>query len=337
MTRIFSISFEECRFQRERSWWPSSLVAAVAGCVPAREAFSASSTSTKRICTSSLDGSATLIVNASIPALVALRGIDLDLNPATRPDLDRIRAAYQSPVDRGDAGEPAVAPRRPALRAGAAERARTSSKLSEAPPFSWSRYRAHRQRTGITCSSRRSARRRCGRARCRTSAGTGRSSSRSGCTCRAGSSGTTRAISRPIKPTETARGNILGVGAAPRRSSRGRAARHHGRDGQPVDPASHAVAVCRRLRRRGRGARAPHLVHDAEGWRRSGRLDLRPPDVSRLATQDCARATRSSLPRRSSTHSSPTVRRARSPATARACARRCCSPRRPASRGRPRR
>ena len=31
-----------------------------------------------------LDGSATLIVNASVPALVALRGIDLDLNPATR-------------------------------------------------------------------------------------------------------------------------------------------------------------------------------------------------------------------------------------------------------------
>ena len=31
-----------------------------------------------------LDGSATLVVNASVPALVALRGIDLDLTPATQ-------------------------------------------------------------------------------------------------------------------------------------------------------------------------------------------------------------------------------------------------------------
>lgn len=43
-----------------------------------------------------IDGSATLVVNASIAALVALRGLDLDPDPATRLDPARVRAAYQS-------------------------------------------------------------------------------------------------------------------------------------------------------------------------------------------------------------------------------------------------
>src|SRR5437762_2719433 len=44
-----------------------------------------------------LDGSATLNVNASVPALVALRGADL--NPAARArfDRERIRAFFQGP------------------------------------------------------------------------------------------------------------------------------------------------------------------------------------------------------------------------------------------------
>lgn len=47
--------------------------------------------------TLALDGSATLTINASIAALVALRGLDLD--PAAESvDRDRVRAAYQSPV-----------------------------------------------------------------------------------------------------------------------------------------------------------------------------------------------------------------------------------------------
>lgn len=44
-----------------------------------------------------LDGSATLTINASIPALVALRALDLDLS-SSRVDRDKIRAAYQSPI-----------------------------------------------------------------------------------------------------------------------------------------------------------------------------------------------------------------------------------------------
>ena len=86
----------------------------------------------------SLDGSATLIVNASIPALVALRGIDLDLNPAARLDLNRIRAAYQSPV----ADATRVSPWRRAGRRFVQVRLNVKDirKLSETLPFSWSRY-----------------------------------------------------------------------------------------------------------------------------------------------------------------------------------------------------
>ena len=45
----------------------------------------------------SLDGSATVYVNASLPALVALRGVDLDTSPATRFDRDQIAALFESP------------------------------------------------------------------------------------------------------------------------------------------------------------------------------------------------------------------------------------------------
>src|SRR5262249_3562995 len=46
-----------------------------------------------------LDGSATLVVNASIPALIALRGLPLDPNPRVRADdlRRRVREVYTSP------------------------------------------------------------------------------------------------------------------------------------------------------------------------------------------------------------------------------------------------
>src|SRR6266542_3506029 len=62
-----------------------------------------------------LDGTAILVVNASIPSLVALRGLDIDMLPGARIDRDRIRALYQSPVT-------------------------DVRRLHEVPPFSWSRY-----------------------------------------------------------------------------------------------------------------------------------------------------------------------------------------------------
>ena len=45
----------------------------------------------------SLDGSAVVDVNASIPALVVLRGADLDVTPTARLDRDTIRALYEGP------------------------------------------------------------------------------------------------------------------------------------------------------------------------------------------------------------------------------------------------
>ena len=44
-----------------------------------------------------LDGSATLNVNASVPALVALRGADLNPSPRARFERERIRAFYEGP------------------------------------------------------------------------------------------------------------------------------------------------------------------------------------------------------------------------------------------------
>ena len=44
-----------------------------------------------------LDGSATLNVNASVPALVALRGVELTPSPRARFDRERVRSFYQGP------------------------------------------------------------------------------------------------------------------------------------------------------------------------------------------------------------------------------------------------
>jgi hypothetical protein len=45
-----------------------------------------------------IDGSATLVVNASLPALAALRGLDVPTDPSQRLDADRIRALFETPV-----------------------------------------------------------------------------------------------------------------------------------------------------------------------------------------------------------------------------------------------
>ncbi len=87
-----------------------------------------------------LDGSATLVVNASIPALVALRGLELDPDPAHRVDVAKVRAAYESPF----AEITRVSP--PWRRSGrrfvqirlALKDIRT---LSGARPLAWSRYK----------------------------------------------------------------------------------------------------------------------------------------------------------------------------------------------------
>lgn len=88
--------------------------------------------------TIALDGSARLTVNASLAALEALRGIDLD--PAGGSvDRARVRAAFQSPVT-----EVTSVPR-PWRRHGRQFvqvniLVSDIRRLHEAPPFSWSRY-----------------------------------------------------------------------------------------------------------------------------------------------------------------------------------------------------
>lgn len=87
----------------------------------------------------SLDGSATLVVNSSLPALVALRGIDIDVAPLTRLDLNKVRALYQSPTTEVTRVSP------PWSRAGrrfVQIRMNVSDvrQLNEAAPLAWSRY-----------------------------------------------------------------------------------------------------------------------------------------------------------------------------------------------------
>jgi len=86
-----------------------------------------------------LDGTAILVVNASIPSLVALRGLDIDMLPGARIDRDRIRALYQSPVTNVTHVSP---PWRRAGRRFVQVRMDVTDvrRLHEVPPFSWSRY-----------------------------------------------------------------------------------------------------------------------------------------------------------------------------------------------------
>jgi len=87
----------------------------------------------------SLDGSATLYVNASVPALVALRGADLDPSPRAPLDRSRVRALFESRVTRVTR----VSTSRRAGRRFVHVRIDVSDvrRLSEARPFDWSSYR----------------------------------------------------------------------------------------------------------------------------------------------------------------------------------------------------
>jgi hypothetical protein len=86
-----------------------------------------------------LDGSATLVVNASVAALVALRGIDVDPSATTRLDVDKVRAAYESPaaeVTRVSGPWRRSGRRFVQIRLDVKD----VRKLSDAAAFSWSQY-----------------------------------------------------------------------------------------------------------------------------------------------------------------------------------------------------
>jgi hypothetical protein len=90
----------------------------------------------------SLDGSATITLSASIPALNALRGTSFDPSPNARTDRDAIRRYVASPVTRVIW----VRPSRRNNRRFVHVRLDVSDvrRLNEAPPFAWSTYQFKR-------------------------------------------------------------------------------------------------------------------------------------------------------------------------------------------------
>lgn len=91
----------------------------------------------------SLDGSASLTINASVAALAALRGLDVD--PQRTPvDRDRIRAAYESPVTTVTS-IPRSWHRRGREFVQINLQVDDVRRLHEAEPLSWSRYELFEQ------------------------------------------------------------------------------------------------------------------------------------------------------------------------------------------------
>ena len=85
-----------------------------------------------------LNGQATMVVNASIPALIALRGFKLDASPNAAVDRERIRALYDSPVTHARVGT--VWRRNGRRYVQIRIDVDDIRRLSEAQPFNWSTY-----------------------------------------------------------------------------------------------------------------------------------------------------------------------------------------------------
>ena len=93
--------------------------------------------------TLSVDGSATVFVNASIPALVSLRGMDLDVRPTAVLDRAKVRALFTSPAARVTR----VSRWRRFGRQFVQVRMEVDDirKLGSAPPFAWATYQFDRK------------------------------------------------------------------------------------------------------------------------------------------------------------------------------------------------
>ncbi len=90
-----------------------------------------------------VDGSATVYVNASIPSLVNLRGMDLDASPTARLDRAKLRRLFTSPVTRVTR----ISSWRRFGRLFVQVRLDVDDirKLSDAPPFSWESFQLDRK------------------------------------------------------------------------------------------------------------------------------------------------------------------------------------------------
>jgi hypothetical protein len=100
--------------------------------------------------TLAMDGSATLFVNASIPALNALRGLSLNTDVAARTDLlrDQVRAAYESPYAK--VGRISTWTRDGRRFVGIHIGVPDIQSLPKAPMFSWAKYELRTEGDQVT-------------------------------------------------------------------------------------------------------------------------------------------------------------------------------------------
>jgi hypothetical protein len=86
-----------------------------------------------------LDGSATLYVNASVPALVSLRGVKLPLDPRARLDRRVVRELYETPVS--EVASVTTSRREGRRYVHLRITVDDVRRLGEVPPFAWSQYK----------------------------------------------------------------------------------------------------------------------------------------------------------------------------------------------------
>jgi hypothetical protein len=89
-----------------------------------------------------LDGSAVAHVNASVPALAALRGADLNVDPRSRPEREKLRALFSAPGVR--VATPAFSRRDGRRFVHVRVDVADVTQLSRIAPFAWSTYRFER-------------------------------------------------------------------------------------------------------------------------------------------------------------------------------------------------
>jgi hypothetical protein len=130
------------RFRLRAALLTALVAAATSGC-GGRDALLGPQYEYEEDLTLSLDGSATLVVNASIPALVALRGFTLDTNPRARADLlaAHVREAYTSPY--ADVTRVAQWTRAGRRFVGVRLRVPKIELLPKTAAFSWATYNLH--------------------------------------------------------------------------------------------------------------------------------------------------------------------------------------------------
>ncbi len=87
----------------------------------------------------SLDGSATVYVNASVPALVALRGLNLDMDPRARLDRNALRPLFEAPS--ADVRKPTLSRRNGRRFVHTRIDVENVRDLARVAPLSWSAYR----------------------------------------------------------------------------------------------------------------------------------------------------------------------------------------------------